>query len=222
MAATSAVLEAEGASANAGRHTPPTGKLDRDDAVEVSAESVKHFTSGNDTAATGENPAQSNELAVPGGDDRMTPAEQNELDEHVQKIEKAYERQGRADLDGLKELRQIHRKRLYRAFGSFEKFVEAKLPKRTRQWAYNKLTQITVLENLGIDYISEEKAKLLENYDPDVQRDIAKQAGKRSWASGNALPLATEPLSRQRLTRRTRLPRPRRNRKRNPRPTRSL
>ena len=86
----------------------------------------------------------------------------------------------KANRDGLESLAEIWRDRLYREFGSLEKFVNSQFQGKSRQWAYNKIAQVTVLENLkgiGVEHISEKKAQLLKNFDPDVQREIAAEAG---------------------------------------------
>ncbi len=111
----------------------------------------------------------------------LSASEQQELDSLVAKIEVAYWRKTKADRMGLMWLREIHDRRLYRGHGSFAKFVQEKFCGKSRQWAWHKLIQIEVIENLepiGIAYISETKAKVLRPFPPEDQRAIATEAGK--------------------------------------------
>ena len=102
----------------------------------------------------------------------LSASEQQELDSLVAKIEVAYRRRTKADRMGLMWLREIHDRHLYRGHGSFAKFVQEKFCGKSRQWAWHKLIQIEVIENLepiGIAYISETKAKVLRPFPPEDQ-----------------------------------------------------
>ena len=108
----------------------------------------------------------------------LTATEQRELDALVAKIEVAYRRRRQADRIGLRCLREIHQRRLYRAFGTFAEFVREKFQGRSRQWAYDKMMQVETLANLegiGIKYLSQAKAKLLRAFPPEAQREIARR-----------------------------------------------
>jgi predicted ribonuclease toxin of YeeF-YezG toxin-antitoxin module len=110
----------------------------------------------------------------------MTKDDHKELDLEVKMAIAAHEQTEEADREGLKHIKAIHDKGLYRAFGSMRKCISIKFPAMTRQWAYNKVVQVEVLANLeeiGVGYITENKAKLLKNYTADVQREIAAKAG---------------------------------------------
>ncbi|MGO9110482.1 MAG: hypothetical protein ACLP9L_14770 [Thermoguttaceae bacterium] len=112
--------------------------------------------------------------------DRLTPEQRHRLGVLVAKIETAHQQDEQANHDGLESLAEIWRDRLYREFGSLEEFVNRQFQGKSRQWAYNKIAQVTVLENLkgiGVEHISEKKAQLLKNFEPDVQRAIAAEAG---------------------------------------------
>ena len=111
----------------------------------------------------------------------LSAREQRELDALVAKVEAAYRRRTRADRIGLKALQEIHDRRLYRSYGSFAKFVQERFGGKSRQWAWHKMIQVEVLENLesiGISHISESKAKLLRPFSAEDQRQIAVEAGQ--------------------------------------------
>jgi len=134
----------------------------------------------------------------------LSASEQQELDSLVAKIEVAYWRKTKADRMGLMWLREIHDRRLYRGHGSFAKFVQEKFCGKSRQWAWHKLIQIEVIENLeplGITYITESKAKVLRPFSAEDQRAIAREAGKtplKIWkeiATDHAMAIAGERYS---------------------------
>ncbi len=112
--------------------------------------------------------------------DGLTSTQRARLHHLCDRIRAAHKQHQQADRDGLKHLSEIWRDKLYRESGTFEEFVNSEFDGKTRQWAYNKITQVQVLANLegmGREEISEKKAQLLKNFSPDVQREIVTKAG---------------------------------------------
>ena len=112
--------------------------------------------------------------------DRLTPEQRHRLGVLVAKIETAHQQDEQANHDGLESLAEIWRDRLYRKFGSLEEFVNRQFQGKSRQWAYNKIAQVTVLENLkgiGVRTSSEKKAQYSRNSNPTCNGQSPQRRG---------------------------------------------
>ena len=149
--------------ATAGQGGPPGG-----------GDRAKHFTGGKEMLEQ-----CVNSVAVVATAEILTPRQRDRRRHLCDCIRDAYKQHQQADRKGVTYLSEIWRDKLYRDYGSLNRFIACEFNGKTRQWAYNKIMQAKVLANLkpiGIEEISEEKAKLLKNFAPDEQRKIAQEA----------------------------------------------
>jgi phage N-6-adenine-methyltransferase len=80
----------------------------------------------------------------------LTADEQRDLTHHEGRIEIALDQMLAAGVIVGVNLREINRKRLYRAYGTFEQYVAERWQKG-RQWAYQLIGAAQVLDNIALD-----------------------------------------------------------------------